>query len=85
MAAAQVSTTDVNAQPILFNTDFYGHFDCAFGVQFSDTNKNKIVLAGMQSYNAEANIALARFETTPEGTVSPPPSVHKTYLPAVIK
>jgi uncharacterized delta-60 repeat protein len=63
MAAAQVSTTELG-QPIRFQTDFVGHFDCAYGVQFSGTSKEKIVLAGQQSYDSTTNIALARFLTT---------------------
>jgi uncharacterized delta-60 repeat protein len=62
-AAVQVSTTTID-QPIVFQTDFVGHFDCAFGVQFVGANKDKIVLAGQQAYDSDNHIALARFQTT---------------------
>jgi hypothetical protein len=64
MSATQLSTTDVT-QPILrFQARFPGHFDCAYGVQFSDTNQDKIILAGQHTYDSTSNIALARFNTT---------------------
>jgi uncharacterized delta-60 repeat protein len=64
MAAVQLSTTDLAQPAIRFQTDFVGYFDCAYGVQFSGTSKNKIVLVGQQSYGSDSNIALARFQTT---------------------
>jgi hypothetical protein len=92
MAAAQVSTTDINAQPLLFQTDFIGSFDCAYGVQFSDANRDKIVLAGLQLYDLDRSIALARFETTPDGTIPPPPppppppgSDYRTFVPIILR
>jgi uncharacterized delta-60 repeat protein len=70
MAAAQVSTTDVNAPPVSFSTrpDFVGPYDCALGVAFGDADKNTIVLAGQQEGEGEGNIALARFGTTLYGS-----------------
>lgn len=92
MAAAQVSTTDISAQPLLFGTDFVGSFDCAYAVQFSDANRDKIVLAGTQVYNLDRSIALARFETTPDGTVPPPPppppppgTDYQTFVPIILR
>ena len=74
MAAAQVSTTDINTQPLLFKTDFVGEFECANGVQFSDASKSKIVLAGWQVYNNDHNIGLARFQTTSQTLAPAAPS-----------
>jgi uncharacterized delta-60 repeat protein len=83
MAAAQVSTTEI-AQPILFHTDFVGHFDCAFGVQFSGTDKGKIVLAGHQAYDSDTNIALARFQTTAYGSTALPAADEQTTQDATV-
>jgi uncharacterized delta-60 repeat protein len=92
MAAAQVSTIDVNAPPLLFRTDFVGGSDCAYGVQFSDADKDKFILAGSQFYDSDKNIALARFETTgnnpvPSPTPTPPPgsNVYPVYLPIIVR
>jgi uncharacterized delta-60 repeat protein len=74
MAAAQVSTTNINAVPLVFKTDFVGEFECANGVQFSDASKTKIVLAGWQSYNSDYNIGLARFQTTSQTLAPAAPS-----------
>jgi uncharacterized delta-60 repeat protein len=74
MAAAQVSTTDINAIPLRFKTNFVGQFECANGVQFSDASKSKIVLAGWQVYDQNHNIGLARFQTTSEALASTSPS-----------
>jgi uncharacterized delta-60 repeat protein len=74
MAAAQVSTTSINAVPLVFKTDFVGEFECANGVQFSDASKSKIVLAGWQSYNSDYNIGLARFQTTSQTLAPAAPS-----------
>jgi uncharacterized delta-60 repeat protein len=69
MAAAQMSTTAID-QPIRFQVDFPGNVDCAYGVQFAGTNKDKVVLAGQQNYDSLSNIALARFQTTASTTGS---------------
>jgi uncharacterized delta-60 repeat protein len=63
MAAAQMSTTTID-QPIRFQVDFAGNIDCAYGVQFTGPNKDKVVLAGQQNYDSLSNMALARFQTT---------------------
>jgi uncharacterized delta-60 repeat protein len=69
MAAAQMSTTAID-QPIRFQVDFAGNVDCAYAVQFTGANKDKIVLAGQQNYDSLSNIALARFQTTVSSSVS---------------
>jgi hypothetical protein len=66
-----------------------GEIDCATSVQFTGNNQNKIVLAGQHLYNDHLNIALARFETTPDGSgpppPPPPPGPRQIYLPAVLR
>jgi uncharacterized delta-60 repeat protein len=61
-AAAQFSTTDAAPSPLTFSTDFVGGYEVGTGVKF--TGSNKIVVAGLQEYNADWNVALARFQTT---------------------
>jgi len=88
-AAAQVSASDVNTPPLLFQTDFVGGSDCAYGIQFSNADKNKFILAGSQFYDSDKNIALARFETTaantPPPTPPPPSNGYPVYLPIVVR
>ncbi|HEU5098477.1 MAG TPA: hypothetical protein VFU22_05630 [Roseiflexaceae bacterium] len=69
MAAAQMSTTAID-QPIFFQVDFAGNVDCAYGVQFTGTNKDKVILAGQQNYDSLSNMALARFQTTASTSAS---------------
>jgi hypothetical protein len=82
MAAAQLSTTDLNQPAIRFVTDFAGNFDCASGVQFTGNNKEKIVLAGQQNYDSLSNMALARFQTTASTTGSAALSVAEEPMQA---
>jgi uncharacterized delta-60 repeat protein len=93
MSAAQVSTTDANATPLVFETSFAGHFNCAFSAQFTDIGNNRIIAAGPQYHGTNGNIALARFETmpvtnpVPTPTPMPPPTsnVYPVYLPIIVR
>jgi len=60
-------------------TDFVGNGDRALGVKF--IGANKIVLAGLQEFDGDRNMALARFETT----VNPNAPVFNVWLPIVVK
>jgi uncharacterized delta-60 repeat protein len=77
-AWAQLRTGNVSS-PIKFTTDFLGNGDRALGVKF--VGSNKIILAGVQEFNGDHNMALARFETT----VNPNVPVFKVYLPSIIR
>jgi hypothetical protein len=47
--------------------DLGGADECAYAVKFVGTNK--LLVAGTQTWNGDRNLALARFETTPDATV----------------
>lgn len=80
-AWAQVSTRyhpGVSLVVAKGTTDFAGNNECAAGVKF--VLPNKVVLAGTQYFNGDANFALARFETT-QG----PTPQYKAYLPVATR
>jgi uncharacterized delta-60 repeat protein len=60
-------------------TDFVGNGDRALSVKF--IGSNKIILAGVQEFNGDQNMALARFETT----VSPNAPIFRVWLPLVLR
>jgi len=66
---AQVTTTSA-ANALKVTADFVGAGECAFGVQYTGTNK--LVAAATQTFNGDANLAVARFETTVDPTVDVP-------------
>jgi uncharacterized delta-60 repeat protein len=76
-AWAQLPPQGVRPPPLKGETGFAGS-ECALGVKF--TGANGIVAAGWQSFNGNGNMALARFETTPDATAPP---VYPLFLPLV--
>jgi uncharacterized delta-60 repeat protein len=78
-AWAQFPRRGLLIKPITGTTDFVGGNECALAVKFAGSNK--IVAAGTQYFNDDANFALARFETT----VNPNASVFRLFLPLVMR
>jgi hypothetical protein len=66
----------VRPSPLKRETDFAGSGECALGVRFAGTHH--IVAAGVQQFNGDRNMALARFETTPDATA---PVAYSVFLP----
>jgi uncharacterized delta-60 repeat protein len=62
-------------------TNFMGEGECAYAVKF--TEADKIVAAGVQHAFTNANMALARFVTTP--AQPPPPGGSSLFLPLVVR
>jgi uncharacterized delta-60 repeat protein len=84
-AGVQVRT-DGEPVPLHFGTDFLGYPDCANAVTF--TGGDKVVMAGNQdlyNFSSDWNMALARFETTPDESAPPPPPtpVNTIFMPLV--
>ncbi len=84
LSAAQVSTTDAEAEPLVFTTSFAGSFSCAFSAAFTGAADHQIIAAGPQYFGANGNLALARFETTPGGPLAEP-DPFRLYLPFVTR
>lgn len=78
-AWAQFPRRGLLIKPITGTTDFVGGNECALAVKFAGSNK--IVAAGTQYFNDDANFALARFETT----VNPNAPVFRFFLPLVMR
>ncbi len=57
---------------LMGNTDFAGTNACALGVKFFGSNKIEVV--GVQEFNDDKNMALARFETSAEPAPTPTPT-----------
>jgi len=66
-AWAQLPTNTQVYTPLKGTTDFPGGDECATGVKFAGANR--VVAAGYQTWEADANFAIARFETTVDSTV----------------
>ena len=64
-------------------TIFVGSAECAYGVKF--TAADQIIAAGSVSVNGNANMALARFETTPPLPMPPPSGRLSLYLPIIVR
>jgi hypothetical protein len=62
MVWAQLPDRYGSFTPLTGGTDFAGSGECAYDAEFSGTNR--LLAAGMQSFNGGSNFALARFETT---------------------
>jgi uncharacterized delta-60 repeat protein len=89
---AQLPMKGVVSAPIKGSTDFAGSGECALGVKFSGANT--IITAGIQAFNDDINMALARFETTTDPTAPTPgpspiprpgPGEPRAFLPRVTK
>jgi uncharacterized delta-60 repeat protein len=64
-------------------TDFMGSAECAYAVKF--TEGDRILTAGVQHAFANANMALARFMTTPSQPPPPSPGGSSLFLPLVVR
>jgi hypothetical protein len=64
-------------KPLKATTDFAGPAECASGAKFA--GNHQIVLAGTQTFNGNANFALARFDTTAI------PIVPRLFLPLIVR
>jgi hypothetical protein len=87
VSAAQVSTTDLSGVPLLFEASFAGHFNCAFGAQFTGPGNSRIITAGPAYHGGSGNLALASFETSVESAPvpRPTPGLHRLYLPSLLQ
>jgi uncharacterized delta-60 repeat protein len=79
-AWAQLPPQGVRPSPLKRETDFAGSGECALGVRFAGTHH--IVAAGVQQFNGDRNMALARFETTVDATA---PVVYRLYVPLAVR
>ena len=64
-------------------TIFVGSRACAYGVKY--TALEQIIAAGTVKVNGEANMALARFVTTPFQPLPPPPGGSSLFLPIIVR
>jgi uncharacterized delta-60 repeat protein len=80
LAWAQLPPQGVQPSPLKVEADFAGIGECALGVQFAGASR--LIAAGVQQFNGDRNMALARFETTVDTTA---PVEYRLYLPLMAR